>query len=48
MAVKNHYTFEKRQKEQAKKKKKEEKKRRRLEKKQSTGDGPTSILDESE
>ena len=33
MAVKNKYTFEKRQKELAKIKKKEEKKRRRLEKK---------------
>ena len=32
MAVKNKYTFEKRQKEQAKKKKKEEKKQRRLDK----------------
>ena len=32
MAVKNKYTFEKRQKELAKKKKKEEKKQRKLEK----------------
>lgn len=38
MAVRNQYTFEKRQKELAKKKKKEEKRRRKMEKKEQAED----------
>nr|WP_319394378.1 hypothetical protein [uncultured Desulfobacter sp.] len=40
MAVKNKYTFAKRQKELLKKKKQEEKKQRRMEKKDETEDAP--------
>nr|WP_320190001.1 hypothetical protein [uncultured Desulfobacter sp.] len=40
MAVKNKYTFAKRQKELLKRKKKEEKKQRRMEKKNGTEDEP--------
>jgi hypothetical protein len=48
MAVKNKFTFEKRQKELAKKKKKEEKKQRRLEKKNLVEDDLSTDSDETE
>ncbi len=48
MAVKNKYTFEKRQKELAKKKKKEEKKRRRLKKKNLPDKESDAHLDSEE
>ena len=48
MAVKNQYTFEKRQKELAKKKKKEEKKRRKMEKKDHVEDEGTVDSDQDE
>tara|TARA_B100000614_G_scaffold250732_1_gene261324 strand:+ start:535 stop:681 length:147 start_codon:yes stop_codon:yes gene_type:complete len=48
MAVRNQYTFEKRQKELAKKKKKEEKRRRKMEKTDPAEDGaePSTIPSE--
>jgi hypothetical protein len=48
MAVRNKYTFEKRQKELAKKKKKEEKKRRKQEKNSQIQDPPQTQPDEIE